>query len=223
MSGGVIVAMGVVGALALFETVLPRIFATLRTWRRLVKAARVKERAQLPSANAVPADAAATPPSVVVSQSDSAKVDANNGETNNEAQRLWEDARGIKHNFVPDYMADRKYLAKVYDAARLGQLEAMVKLGDYAYRRGALVEAFYWAKLAEMKLENTLCEIRTQWMAEGCPGEYENAYAEFTEEQGVFARAVLRLQCEVDPQYARARLKELAERGVEEARLFLGE
>ncbi len=57
---------------------------------------------------------------------------------------------------------------------------------------------------------------------EGCPEEYENAYGEFTEEQGVFARAVLRLQCGVDSQYARARLKELADRGVPEARLFLG-
>ena len=102
----------------------------------------------------------------------------------------------------------------------------MVKLGDYAYRRKAFVEAFYWTFLAELNgatgLEDALCEMRTQWLSEGCPEEYENAYTDFTEEQGVFARAVLRLQCEVDPQYACARLRELADRGVEEARLFLG-
>ena len=131
----------------------------------------------------------------------------------------------MPHNFTPDWEADRDYLAKVYGAARLGHLAAMVKLGDYAYRRGAVVEAFYWTFLAEQKgasgLDEALCEMRTQWLAEGCPEEYENAYVEFTEEQGVFARAVLRLQCEVNPQYARARLEELAARGVEEAQRFL--
>ena len=64
--------------------------------------------------------------------------------------------------------------------------------------------------------------MRSRWLSEGCPEEYENAYTDFTEAQGVFARAVLRLQCGVDPQYARARLKELADRGVPEAQLFLG-
>ena len=143
-----------------------------------------------------------------------------------DADRLWEEARGMSHNFTPDWEKDREYLAKVYGAAKLGHLEAMVKLGDYAYRRGAAVEAFYWTFLAELKgamgLDEALCEMRTQWLAEGCPAEFENAYAEFTEEQGDFARAVLCLQCEIDPQYARARLEELAERSCEEARLFLG-
>ena len=143
-----------------------------------------------------------------------------------EARRLWDEARGMTHCFMLDWEKDREYLAKVYGAARLGHLEAMVKLGDYAYRRGAVVEAFYWTLLAELKgatgLGVALREMRSRWLSEGCPEEYENAYKDFTEEQGVFARAVLRLQSGVNPQYARARLKELADRGVEEARLFLG-
>ena len=132
----------------------------------------------------------------------------------------------MTHNFTPDWEKDREYLAKVYTAARLGHLEAMVKLGEYAGRRGAVVEAFYWTILAELKgatgLGVALREMRSRWLSEGCPEEYENAYTDFTEEQGVFARAVLRLQCGVAPQYARARLKELADRGLPEAQLFLG-
>ena len=38
----------------------------------------------------------------------------------------------------------------------------------------------------------------------------------------ITGRAVLRLQCGIDAAGARRRLKRLADRGVEEARLFLG-
>ena len=146
-------------------------------------------------------------------------------ERDEEARRLWEEARAMKHRFKPDWEKDRDYLAKVYGAARLGHLEAMTKLGEYAYRRRAIVEAYYWTALAEMKgakgLGEPLRKMRMQWMSKGCPPQHSNAYDGFSEQQGSFARAVLRLKCGVDPQYARARLKELAERGVEEARLFL--
>ena len=131
----------------------------------------------------------------------------------------------MTHRFEPDWEKDQEYLSKIYAAARLGHLEAMTKLGEYAGRRGAVVEAFYWTLLAELKgatgLKVQLRELRSRWQDLGCPEQYRNAYKDFTEEQGVFARAVLRLQCEVDPQYARARLTELADRGVEEAWLFL--
>ena len=76
----------------------------------------------------------------------------------------------VLHNIIPDPKTDGDYLSKVYAAAKLGHLEAMVKLGDCAYRRGAVVEAFYWTFLAEMKgavgLDEALCEMRTQWLAE---------------------------------------------------------
>ena len=117
-------------------------------------------------------------------------------------------------------------MGSIYGAAKQGRPEAMLKLGDYAYCRGAVVEAFYWTILAELKgaegLDETLFEMRTQWLAEGCPAEFENAYSDFTEEEGEFARAALSLQCDVDPQYAWARLQELADAGNEAAQLFLG-
>ena len=124
-----------------------------------------------------------------------------------------------------DLRSDGEDLGSVYEAAKLGRPEAMVELGAYAYSRGAIVEAFYWTILAELKgaggLDETLFEMRTRWLSEGCPPEFENAYADFTEEQGEFARAVLLLQCDVDPQYASIRLDELADAGNEDARLFV--
>ena len=142
-----------------------------------------------------------------------------------DAQRLWDEARAMKLPFLPDWDVDRGYLTKVYAAARLGHLEAMVELGDYAYRRGAIVEAFYWTILAELEgaegLDEALWDMRMQWLAEGCPEEFENDYEEFTEAQADFARAVLRLQCEIDPQYAIVELQELADAGYGPARMFL--
>ena len=89
-----------------------------------------------------------------------------------------------------------------------------------------MVEAYYWTALAEKKgakgLNAALREMKMQWMSEGCPEEYENAYDGFSEMQGSFARALLRIRCAVDAPLARERMKELAEQGCEEARLFLG-
>lgn len=219
--------------MVLFETVLPRAFAALRRWRRRAREMGAKIGTPCGDSNRTLPQSATSllaqggtkelcaPSAPFLRQSENESV----LKENTEARRLWEEARGMAHRFLPDWEKDQDYLAKVYTAARLGHLEAMVKLGDYAYRRGAVVEAYYWTLLAELKgatgLGVALREMRLRWLSEGCPEEYENAYGDFTEEQGVFARAVLRLQCGVDPQYARARLKELAECGVEEAQLFL--
>lgn len=239
MSGGVIVVAGVVGALALFETVLSRAFAALWRWRREQTKAREEEKNaddfavrnvgemacghDGPSGLRHNAISPRLSPSADNAKSAYRERDPRSNEAG--ANRLWEEARGMAHRFLPDWEKDQDYLAKIYAAARLGHLEAMAKLGEYAGRRGAVVEAYYWTLLADLKgvagLKVQLRELRSRWQALGCPEQYSNAYGDFTEEQGVFARAVLRLQCGVDPQYARARLRELAERGLEEARLFL--
>ena len=254
MSVGLIVAVGVVGAFVLWETVLPWAFAVLRRWR--MEQARAKEereagtRGNLDVAVEVRDGRGMTTtggdPRTHEGTTGVQQQGARTGEGQRtedggqrqgtldfgrtaglaDADRLWAEARDMPHNFIPDPKTDGDYLSKIYRAARLEHLEAMVKLGEYAGRRGAVVEAYYWTLLAELKgatgLKVQLRELRSRWQALGCPRQHRNAYADFTEEQGVFARAVLRLQCGVAPQYARARLKELAERGVPEAQLFLG-
>ena len=216
MSVGLIVAVGVVGAFVLWETVLPWAFAALRRWRG--EQARAKEagereigtRGNLGVAveerdgRGMTGGCPRTPEGTTSVQQQEARTGeapasklagtggaGRTGEGHRtgdggqrqgafgrtaglaDAGRLWEEARGMTHNFTPDWEKDREYLAKVYTAARLGHLEAMVKLGDYAYRRGAVVEAFYWTILAELKgatgLGVALREMRVRWLSEGCP------------------------------------------------------
>ena len=142
-----------------------------------------------------------------------------------EAQRLWEEARGIAHPYNPDWKNDREYLLKIHSAAKLGHLEAMAKLGEYAFRLGMIVEAYYWMACAELKgatgLEPRLREIKMSWMRNGCPTEYGNVHDEFTEVQGSFSRALLRIRCAVKAPMGRARMKKLAEQGCDEALLYL--
>lgn len=204
MNGGVTVVLCIVGALVLCEAVLPRALAALRRRRQeRAEAATVRTDAVTVVGDAPTAAVRCPLPSVPTSE---------NAESAKAPERC-------------DPRSDGEDLASVYKAARTGRPEAMVKIGDYAYCRGAIVEAFYWTILAELNgadgLDEALFEMRTRWLAEGCPPEFENAYADFTEEQGKFARAVLCLQCDVAPQYAYARLQELADSGNEAAQLFL--
>ena len=243
MSGGVIVVAGVVVAFALCETVLPWTFAGLRKWRRRAKA-KVAEKDENSSADTVetprlqenakgtppPADeqppADVQPPTIVQPPTDAqSPTDAQPPADGQTATRLWEEARGMAHNFTPDWVLDKDYLTKIYGAAKLGHLEAMAKLGEYALRRGAVVEAYYWTALAKLYgasgLSKTLLLIGSIWMSKGCPAEHRNVYSEFTEMQGSFARALLRIRCAVDAPHARARMRELAEQGCVEAQLFM--
>ena len=130
----------------------------------------------------------------------------------------------MPHEFIPDFMADRDYLSRLYRAAELGHVMASVKLGDYAYRRGMIVEAYYWTLMAYLRgateVKAALEEMRKKWVQEGCPPEYENVREGFAEQQGVFARAVLRLRCGIDAAIARKRLAELEAAGCKEALLL---
>ena len=142
-----------------------------------------------------------------------------------EAEETWNRARKMTHGFVPDKVKDARYLKLVRKAADFGHVLAMVKLGDYAFRRGWTVEAYYWTLLAQLKgapdLDAALGEIRKVWTLQGDPPEYENVRPDFTEVQGMFARAALRLKCGRGAAYARKRLQELRESNCPEAALYL--
>ena len=141
--------------------------------------------------------------------------------------RLWEEARAMKHRFAPDEIKDKEYLQKVQAVAELGHVEAMAKLGTYAFRNKRYVEAFYWRWRAEANgwgetEKPTLREIRLRWMRRGCRAEHSKEKAgNIRSDQASFARAVLRLQCGVDPAGARQHLRKLVEWGSEDAKLFL--
>ena len=130
----------------------------------------------------------------------------------------------MPHNFVPDPDADYEYLRLMHDAARAGSRRAMVKLADYARRRCADVESYYWLTLAKIHgaegLDEAIEYCRKQWKVNGFNPEYENEYVFFTERQGVLGRAALRLDSGVDVTMARTRLKAMIAEGDQEAKLI---
>ena len=234
VSGGVIVVAAVVGALALFETVLPWAFAALRKWRR--GQAETEEEAGEPFGITGPTEAALSTQSgegrvipnapQAIPNADSSgdgcgrsgaigPADARASEA--EAQRLWDEARKMKHRAIPSFRHDGEYLKLVNAAAAAGCMEAMDKLGTYAFRRKAFVEAFYWKLAVRLRDGEThevgLKDVRIAWMACGCPMQHRNVYEGFGEEQGVFARAVLKIQCGIDVARARNRIRELVKAG----------
>jgi len=144
-----------------------------------------------------------------------------NGES---AQQLWDRAREMPHGVVPNPRDDFDYLALVHEAADLGHIDALMKLSDYAVRRGMSVEAFFWGSLAVRSgargVDGWLGGIKVAWMSSGCPGEYENVDQWFTEARGSVSRALLRIACAVDAPIARRRLRELAEAGNADAIRF---
>ena len=146
-------------------------------------------------------------------------VDSNRGAV------AWDKARELPHNFVPDPDADYEYLRLLTDAARAGSCKAMVKLADYARRRCADVESYYWLTLAKIRgaegLDEDLAYCLNQWKINGFNPEYENEYIFFTERQGELGRAALCLDGGVDATMARSRLKYMINTGDQEAKLIL--
>lgn len=141
-------------------------------------------------------------------------------------EEAWERMQTMEHNLIPDFVVDAEYLYYVNVAAQGGNLNAIAKLGEYAMRRGTIVEAFYWTFLADMyghpEVATPLRNIRSLWMRSGCPGEEDNVRPDFTETQGEFARAVLAVQCGLDAPLARRTIEGLAAAGCREAEVLLG-
>jgi len=142
------------------------------------------------------------------------------------ANLAWERAKEMPHQFIPDPKKDADYLKLVHQAADEGCVPALEKLGEYAHRRGAIVETYFWLSLAEKRGLRTarqkLLDLRKEWMLQECPSEYENVYEQFPEARGSVARALLRMACGFDVPLARQRLRDLAASGQSDAGFLLG-
>jgi len=142
-----------------------------------------------------------------------------------EAQKAWVAAREMPHHFIPDWDRDADYLTLLHEAAVGGSMEAMNKLADYAFRRRAFVEAYYWKLKIEMGkgpvYDFTSNDVLAAWVACNCPKQYRNVMRGFSEEQGMFARAVMRLKVGIDMGNAGRRLKKLAKEGNPDAQQYL--
>jgi len=142
-----------------------------------------------------------------------------------EAQKKWIAARKMAHQFVPDWKRDWDYLELLHEAATAGDAAAMNKLSEYAFRRGAFVEAYYWKMKLELQggqiSKPTTAEVLKAWKTSGCPAQYDGMNPGFSEEQGMFARSVMRLKAGVDVAKANTRLTKLAAAGNADAQLYL--
>lgn len=142
-----------------------------------------------------------------------------------EAQKKWIAARGMAHQFIPSWKMDGKYLGLLHQAAVAGDAAAMNKLSEYAFRRCAFVEAYYWKVKLQMQggqiSDPTPQMILNFWKTSGCPAQYNCMNPGFTEEQGMFARSVMRLSAGVDVAKANERLTMLSKEGNPDAQQYL--
>jgi len=117
----------------------------------------------------------------------------------------------MKHRAIPDFRMDGPYLELLGRSAEKGYAPALAKLGEYAVRRCAWVEAYYWMKRAQRNgmhgLSPTLRAIRNGWAADGFPRQSSNVNKLFTEEAGRLGRALLRLDSGHEAAKAREFLK----------------
>lgn len=125
----------------------------------------------------------------------------------------WIAAREIPHNEIPMPETDEQYLGLVHKAAGEGCVEALAKLGEYAWRRRALVESYYWYSMAAEAgkglYSRELANIAAAWLANGCPDEDDNVYTGFSELCGSYARALLCIRSGIDVANARRCAREL--------------
>ena len=117
-------------------------------------------------------------------------------------EEAWREARNMPHGIIPDPVSDGEYLKLIYFAAEEGHLEALAKLSDYARRRGAFVESFFWMKVAVQKGYAQggmwLKDVVNEWAMSGAPCEYENEYEHFSSLRGAYARAHMCLIAGID-------------------------
>lgn len=98
-------------------------------------------------------------------------------------------------------------------------------LSEAAFVAGHFVEAYFWAFKAKMEgsqaMTRTMAKCCSAWMRNGRHSERENVTERFTANRGSFARAALRIQCGMDVQASRKRIKALAKDGLREAKQYL--
>lgn len=111
-------------------------------------------------------------------------------------------AKGIARNALPETEWSVELLRDLLEAAKAGDAEARSLLGEYAWRHGAFVEAFFWYSMAD-ELEpaayrRELGRVFADWRDAGCPGEFDNVRKSFNEYCGSYARALLRVRAGID-------------------------
>lgn len=103
--------------------------------------------------------------------------------------------------------------------------ECYVRLGEYSWYRGAMIETHFWLSMAKYRgvegLDEWLDVIRKRWLQTGRPDEEENEYAQFTFQRGLIARAHLMCVSGFNAQVNHAIIVDLAQEGNKDAQYIL--
>lgn len=117
-------------------------------------------------------------------------------------------------------------IALTYRRARANRPECYVRLGEYAWCRGAMVEAHFWVALAKFRgvegLDEWLGAIRQRWLLLRRPNEMQNVYEQFPPERGALSRAYLLYLSGFNIQLQYDIIMRMAKKGDRDARLILG-
>ena len=118
---------------------------------------------------------------------------------------------------------DGRYFQTLYQAAQAGSLSAMNKLGEFAFARRDLVEAFYWKLMLEMRhgkpsglSAQGICRF---WQDVGCPKPTADAGGSFTDNQSKLAMAVLDLWSGRHVHTPKETIRQMVEEGDKDALL----
>jgi len=128
-----------------------------------------------------------------------------------------------------------EYMHLVHAAAEMGVIDAIIKLGTFAYEHQMFVEAYFWLTIAYRKMELAgdvppedmsqlklyLREVRYAWRRARGPMQFENVHDAFPPERGELGRAFLRLDCGLQVGPTRDFIRRLAADGNPDAALFV--
>lgn len=94
---------------------------------------------------------------------------------------------------------DADFHRRAFHKAYGGRPEYFVRLGEYAWRRGAMVETHFWVSMAKFHgvegLDEWIGVIRRRWIQSGRPLEQNNVYDQYPFERGALAYAYLMAAC----------------------------
>ena len=132
---------------------------------------------------------------------------------------------GEKNRKHPLGNVDKRYLQGLRLSARGGNCMAMAEFASMALEGGAVVEAFYWAQVAELHGHGDIAPFLEScmeiWRSLECPEQHEYLSAFFDEHQRQFGFCALLYRSGIDPIYARSWFMKAAHEGDPDAKAFL--
>lgn len=139
----------------------------------------------------------------------------------------WEERRKMEQaeeQFARE-ACDISHLMRLHRLARRRRPELFVRLGEYSWHRGAMIETHFWVSLAKINgvegLDEWLHQIRTRWLQSGCRREEDNEYELYPLRRSVLAQALMMCATGKDLHINHDVIVDFAQHGDRDARAIL--